>query len=208
MIAYILLGLHTYKVWCIYLSHSGPRAYHQAVKSTTVGYRLSSFLVLLSLFYMTFAIMATHNNGKISADDIIQELNLSPHPEGGFYRRTYRSELKTEAGLPQGSAIYYLVTAERGSAWHRIHGSDELWHFYAGDPVEVRTASPDGILRDTRVLGPGVLQGQRPQLLIPSNHWQYGRCLGEWTLFGCSVCPGFDIDSLELAPKGWQPKVE
>ena len=70
--------------------------------------------------------------------------------------------------------------------WHRIRTTDEIWHFYAGDPVEVKTASPDGTLQDTRIFGPDIFQGQQPQLLIRADHWQSARCLGEWTLFGCT----------------------
>ncbi|XP_038057742.1 uncharacterized protein LOC119729232 isoform X4 [Patiria miniata] len=140
-----------------------------------------------------------------TAQDIINKLQLLPHPEGGFYRETYRSESKNSDGESHGTAIYYIMSKSDGLVWHRIRGKNELWHFYAGDPAEVLTAAPDGVLQKKTIFGPDIFQDQEPQFLIRADYWQMARCLGEWTLFGCTVSPGFEFADFEMAPKGWQP---
>ncbi|XP_022091668.1 uncharacterized protein LOC110979852 [Acanthaster planci] len=148
-------------------------------------------------------IRSTYSN--VTMQDIIENLNLSPHPEGGFYRETYRCDDVNSDGQSHSTAIYYVMTKGDGLVWHRIRGKNELWHFYAGDPAEVRLASPDGNLQKVITFGPDIFQDQQPQLLIRADQWQSAKCLGEWTLFGCTVSPGFEFKDFELAPKGWQP---
>ncbi|HEY1650893.1 MAG TPA: cupin domain-containing protein [Acidimicrobiales bacterium] len=126
---------------------------------------------------------------------LIAALGLAPHPEGGWYRRTWEST--APAGeRPAGSAIYYLLLAGEVSAPHRIDAV-ELWHFYAGDPLELRREWPDGS-HDVTILGPDVAAGHRPQAVVESGVWQSARPLGRYALVGATVTPGFTFDGFEL----------
>ncbi len=80
-----------------------------------------------------------------------------------------------------------------------------MWHFYAGAPLRLQTALSDGGPIISRILGPAVAEGQRPQLVVEPHEWQAATSLGEWTLMGCTVSPGFEFDGFELAPPGWEP---
>jgi predicted cupin superfamily sugar epimerase len=129
------------------------------------------------------------------ADALIAELDLQPHPEGGWYRETWRE--------PASTAILYLLKAGERSAWHRVDRT-EVWHYYAGDPLGLAT-SPDGQTAAHQVLGPDIAGGQRPQLVVPAGVWQAARPRGAWSLVGCTVAPAFDFAGFELAPPGWHP---
>jgi len=141
----------------------------------------------------------------VTADEIIEILGLAPHPEGGFYRETFRGPAvdETEDDRAASTAIYYLLPAGKPSAWHRVVDAGEVWHFYAGDPLELTVA--DGPKRTTTLLGTDLAAGQRPQGVVPAGVWQTARTLGEWTLVGCTVSPGFRFESFEMAPSWWQP---
>ena len=137
----------------------------------------------------------------MTADEIKTLLKLEPHPvEGGHFRRTYTSKLclDTERGTrPAGTAIYYLLEPGTFSEMH-ILISDELFHFYLGDPVEMLQLWPDGSAR-TVILGNDLARGQHPQLIVPKYVWQGSHLLpgGQVALFGCSVSPGFDYADYE-----------
>ena len=90
------------------------------------------------------------------------------------------------------------------SHWHRVD-ADETWHFYAGDPLELGVAPTGDETATWQVLGPDIVGGERPQIVVPANAWQAARPLGEWTLVGCTVAPAFDFAGFELAPPGWAP---
>ncbi len=137
-----------------------------------------------------------------SADDLIETLGLAPHPEGGHYRETWRAA--TVAGRSGGTAIYFLLRAGEVSHWHRVDAV-EVWHHYAGDPLELGIAPTGDEPAVWQVLGPDIAAGARPQLVVPAHAWQAARPLGEWTLVGCTVVPGFDFAGFELAPPGWAP---
>lgn len=138
----------------------------------------------------------------MSAEDIIQTLDLSPHPEGGWYRETWRAQ--AEPGRRAvGTAIYYLLAAGQFSHWHRVDAA-EVWHWYAGAALAL-SQSPDGGSAATGVLGTDLAAGQRPQILVPAGHWQSARSLGAYTLVGCTVSPGFAFAGFEMAPIGWEP---
>jgi predicted cupin superfamily sugar epimerase len=126
---------------------------------------------------------------------LIAALDLAPHPEGGWYRRTW---VDTAAGAerPRGSAIYYLLLEGEVSAPHRIDAT-ELWHFYAGDPLELTREWPDG-RRDVQVMGPDVTAGQSPQLPVEPGVWQSARPLGRYALVGATVVPAFSFEGFEL----------
>ncbi len=125
---------------------------------------------------------------------LIATLGLQPHPEGGFYSETFRArEVVTVDGRRRATstAIYFLLPAGSFSAFHRVL-SDEAWHHYAGDPLELHTLSEDrhGLHR----LGSDLASGERPQFVVPAGVLQAARPLGRrWTLCGCTVCPGFDF---------------
>jgi predicted cupin superfamily sugar epimerase len=140
-------------------------------------------------------------------------LGLVPHPvEGGYFTETYRSADRIPAdALPShydaaraaGTAIYYLLTPETFSAMHRL-ASDEVFHFYLGDPVEMLHLHPDGSHRIT-VIGPDLEAGQRPQVVVPRHIWQGARLLRggrhHYALLGTTVAPGFDYADYETVPR-------
>lgn len=109
-----------------------------------------------------------------------------------------------DGGRGAGTAIYYLLRAGERSAWHRLTDADEIWHWYAGAPLELRIAAEGSPFR-TVVLGPAVMRDERPQHMVPAQAWQAARSLGDWTLAGCTVAPAFTFASFEMAPAGWEP---
>jgi predicted cupin superfamily sugar epimerase len=137
-----------------------------------------------------------------SAEEVVALLGLAPHPEGGFFRETFRSPAPP-SGRGASTAIYYLLREGEVSAWHRVD-ADEVWHHYAGAPLEL-TLAADGGRRDAVRLGRDLAGGERPQAVVPAGVWQTARTLGGWTLVGCTVAPGFDFAGFELAPPGWEP---
>jgi predicted cupin superfamily sugar epimerase len=137
-----------------------------------------------------------------TAKEIIAKLGLKPHPEGGHYRETFRDAACDADGRARSTAIYFLLARGERSHWHRIDAT-EAWHFYAGDPLTLRIADKDCI-RTVR-LGPEVMHGDEPQAIVPAQTWQSAACDGDWSLVGCTVAPGFDFATFELAPPGWEP---
>jgi predicted cupin superfamily sugar epimerase len=139
----------------------------------------------------------------MDAKSIIAALDLERHPEGGWFRETYRhAPADGERGAM--TAIYYLLEAGDLSAWHRVNDADEIWHWYAGGPLAL-TLSPDGHDAEAKRLGPNLLTGEAPQILIPKGWWQTAESLGHWTLVGCTVGPAFSFDGFEMAPPDWRP---
>ena len=136
----------------------------------------------------------------MTADEIIARLGLQPHPEGGHYRETFRA-----GDQPRGAstAIYFLLKAGERSHWHRVD-ADEVWHHYAGAPLEL-SLSEDGRSSRHLRLGGELAIGERPQAVVPRGVWQAARSLGRWTLAGCTVAPAFEFKAFELAPPGWRP---
>jgi predicted cupin superfamily sugar epimerase len=137
-----------------------------------------------------------------SAADIIARLELKPHPEGGHYRETFRDAGLDAAGRTRSTAIYFLLARGERSHWHRIDAA-EIWHYYAGGPLTLQMADDAG-KRSIR-LGADLNAGEIPQAIVPAHAWQAAESAGDWTLVGCTVAPGFDFASFELAPKGWEP---
>ncbi len=128
-------------------------------------------------------------------EHFIAELGLEPHPEGGWYRRTWAAPAAPDE-RPAGSAIYYLLLEGEISAWHRIDAT-EIWHFYGGDPLELRREWPDG-RGDEVLLGPDPTLGQMPQVVVEAGVWQTARPLGLYALVGATVTPAFTFDGFEL----------
>ena len=133
-----------------------------------------------------------------SADDIIRLLNLEPHPEGGHFRETFRDPYLVH-GRAASTAIYFLLRSGEHSHWHRVDAA-EVWHFHAGAALEVAIAM--GAAPSTHLLGSNLLASERPQLVVPAGAWQSAVTLGDWTLVGCTVAPGFQFSGFELAPEG------
>ncbi|MCA9674386.1 MAG: cupin domain-containing protein [Kofleriaceae bacterium] len=134
-------------------------------------------------------------------DELIATLGLAPHPEGGFYRETWR-DAPTDGRRGAGTAIYFLLRAGDAHRWHRVDAA-EIWHHYAGAPLELWIA--DGGAPVRHVLGTDLAAGERPQLVVPPGAWQRARSLGAYTLVGCTVSPAFMFETFELAPDGWTP---
>ena len=131
----------------------------------------------------------------MDADGIIARLGLEPHPEGGWYRQTWVAD---GPGRPTGTCIYFLLKAGERSRWHRVDAV-EIWHFYAGAPLILSMAESDAGPKADHVLGPDLVAGQFPQLIVPEHHWQAARTTGAFTLVGCTVSPGFQFEGFELA---------
>ena len=139
---------------------------------------------------------------------LIQQFDLQPHPEGGWYKQTYKSsEQVVASALPErfknnrnfSTAIYFLLEQRNFSAFHRIK-SDECWHFYAGDALLIYVIQQNGTL-DIITLGNDMEKGQLFQYVVPANCWFASRPApgSEYCFVGCTVSPGFEFDDLELA---------
>ena len=151
----------------------------------------------------------------LSADETINMLGMTPHPEGGHFVETYRGGDAFSLGLPASFAdrgevtsIYFLLKAGERSHWHRVIGT-EIWHHYRGDPLSLGIAQSD---HDSPVyfkLGGELQLDQRPQAVVPSGAWQAAECLASsdngFSLVGCTGSPGFTFSGFELAPPSWTP---
>ena len=131
----------------------------------------------------------------MTADDIIVQLNLAPHPEGGFYRQTWAAE---NEGRPTGTCIYFLLKDGEASHWHKVDAT-EIWHYYAGAPLILSISDTDEGPAVDHILGPDLAAGQAPQGIVPTGAWQAARTTGDWTLVGCTVSPGFQFEGFTLA---------
>ena len=129
------------------------------------------------------------------AGDLIARLGLLPHPEGGHFRETFRDG---NPGRAHSNAIYFLLKAGEASRWHRVDAA-ETWHFYRGAPLELK------IGKAVHVLGTAIEKGEAPQRVVPPGAWQAARSLGEYTLVGCTVAPGFEFSKFEMAPEDFEP---
>ena len=139
----------------------------------------------------------------LSAADVIRLLDLKPHPEGGHFRETFRDARTDAAGRAASTAIYFLLARGERSHWHRVDTA-EAWHYHAGAPLVLEMVGDVGPMRRMK-LGPDIAMGERPQGVVPAGHWQAAESLGDWTLVGCTVAPGFEFANFEIAPKDWSP---
>lgn len=138
---------------------------------------------------------------------LIESLGLAPHPEGGWYRETWRADA-TEGARAGGTMIYFLLEAGQRSHWHRVD-ADELWLWHAGDALDVLVEQENGAVRKF-ALGGDVARGYQPQCLVPANRWQSTEARPKesgtgWALVSCIVVPAFDFAGFELAAPGWSP---
>lgn len=132
----------------------------------------------------------------MTPDEIIDRLDLAPHPEGGWYRQTWVAEA-AEGARPAGTCIYFLLKGGERSHWHRVDAT-EIWHHYAGAPLTLSLAAGDGGPARDHLLSPDLSHGT-PQVIVPEGWWQSAVSTGEWTLVGCTVSPGFRFEGFELA---------
>jgi uncharacterized protein len=144
-----------------------------------------------------------------TVDELVALLQLSPHPEGGYFRETFRSADPVRrtgdgasADRAAGTAIYFLLPGGTFSAWHRV-ASDEIWHHYDGRPLELHTIDPAGTYGVVR-LGRDLARGERPQGAVPAGWWQAARPVAppggdtSYALCGCTVSPGFEFADFEM----------
>jgi uncharacterized protein len=151
----------------------------------------------------------------LTAEDVIRLLDLQPHPEGGHFRETFRDAPPANPPLlaregtegtgrrAASTAIYFLLARGERSRWHRIDAA-EVWHWYAGAALKLEIADAGGRVKYI-ALGNDLPAGERPQAIVPAHAWQAAETLGDWTLVGCTVAPGFEFAKFELAPDGWEP---
>jgi predicted cupin superfamily sugar epimerase len=141
-------------------------------------------------------------NSALTAAEIIARLALEPHPEGGHFCETFRDPRLDANGRAVSTAIYFLLARGERSHWHRIDAV-EVWHYYAGSALTLQIA--DGGVTRTITLGRDIAAGEIPQAAVPVLAWQSAETTGDWTLAGCTVAPGFDFATFELAQKNWKP---
>jgi len=139
----------------------------------------------------------------LTADRIIALLGLQPHPEGGHFVETFR-DAPGEGGRSASTAIYFLLKRGERSHWHKVDAT-EVWHWHAGAPLRLSLSPADAGPVSHLTLGADLASGERPQGVVPPHHWQAAESLGDWTLVGCTVAPGFDFAGFTLAPPGWSP---
>lgn len=170
------------------------RALSALVQVAESGRKSRGSGLLLPAAAGTVGIMST-------ARQLIDRLGLEPHPEGGWYRETWRDDALPRA---QGTAIYYLLEPGQRSHWHWVDAA-ELWCWHAGSPLWIGHAEQDEGPVAEAVLGADVLAGESPQVLIPPGHWQSAEARDGWALVSCVVVPGFQFEGFELAARGWAP---
>lgn len=136
------------------------------------------------------------------ADDLIAELGLVPHPEGGHFREIYRDPDR-DGRRGAVTSIYFLLRDGETSHWHRVDAT-EIWAFHAGAPLRLEVAA-EGTDRVVHRLGPDPSAGEVPQAVVPPHAWQSARSLGAWSLVGCIVAPAFRFAGFDLAPPDWEP---
>ena len=137
-----------------------------------------------------------------NAADIIRALDLKPHPEGGHYRETFRDPRQID-GRAVSTAILFLLARGERSHWHRVDAV-EIWHYHAGAALNLSVVN--GATEEIIRLGADIAAGEIPQVTVPARAWQAAESLGDWTLVGCTVAPGFTFEGFELAPAGWSPR--
>jgi predicted cupin superfamily sugar epimerase len=148
-----------------------------------------------------------HGAGMSQAKALIEKLGLQEHPEGGWYRETWRAQAD-QGERAGGTAIHFLLEAGQRSQWHKIDAT-EIWLFHSGDPLTLSLAESEaGPIRSVS-LGPDPLAGHAVQLVIAPGEWQAAEPIAEgefgYTLVSCVVVPGFEFSGFQLAPPDWSP---
>lgn len=148
-------------------------------------------------------VSALHRDGP-SAQDVIDRLHLEPNPEKGYYRQTFEDAGNVN-NRSYSTAIYYLLEGEVGpSYWHRVVDAVEIWHYYAGAPLQLDLSWNNGTATEHKLLGDNIFANQSPQVVIEKGRWQRATSLGTWTLVGTTVAPGFS-EGFELPGPEFEP---
>ncbi len=134
----------------------------------------------------------------LHAQEVIDALKLSPHPEGGYYREVWR-DMPPGGGRGAATSILFLLAKGQRSHWHKVDAA-ELWLWHGGASMALHIAGQHKLL-----LGPDLAAGEHLQAVVPANTWQEAECTGNWSLVSCVVAPAFEFAGFELAPKGWKP---
>lgn len=143
----------------------------------------------------------------LNLEEIVQQLDLQPHPEGGYFKETYRSSGSIssndlgdqyEGQRNYSTCIYFLLTAENFSAFHRIK-QDEIWHFYDGSPIQLHMIDPEGNY-SKQLIGRDLRNGELPQFVVPGGYWFASEVSegGSFSFTGCTVAPGFSFEDFDL----------
>ena len=140
----------------------------------------------------------------LSSADVIARLGLKPHPEGGHFREIFRDSRLIDGRRAASTSIYFLLARGERSHWHKVDAV-EIWHYHAGAPLRLEVAVADSGPIERLTLGADLAAGQRPQGIVPTGAWQAAESLGDWTLVGCTVAPGFEFAGFVLAPPNWAP---
>ena len=129
---------------------------------------------------------------------LIRHFDLNPHPEGGWFKETWRDGTKPRAS---GTAIYFLLEAHQSSHWHKVDAT-EIWHWYSGAALalDIHEETTQRVL-----LGPDITLAQEPQRIVPAEAWQRATPIDGWSFVGCTVSPGFEFSGFELAAPDWAP---
>ncbi|KAK7432970.1 hypothetical protein QQZ08_000441 [Neonectria magnoliae] len=165
-------------------------------------------LPLCSALYLPEALQPrTKDSVHYCTEDVIKLLDLQPSTEKGYYVETFHDPVTVEgSNRTVSTAIYYLLDGAAGySLWHQLDAA-EVWHYYAGAPLVLYLSLDDGSCARENVLGSDLANGQRPQAVVNRGEWQRARSLGDWTLVGTTVAPGFDVAGQVLQPEGWEPR--
>jgi predicted cupin superfamily sugar epimerase len=148
--------------------------------------------------------VSTSHRSSINAQDVVKQLNLSPNPEKGYYRQTFEDSLKM-GNRSASTAIYYLLEGSSGTSyWHRVTDAVEIWHYYAGCPMKLELSWNNGTATQAQILGSDIFKNQTPQVVIEKGRWQRATSLGNWTLVGTTVAPGFSENGYELPAPGFE----
>jgi predicted cupin superfamily sugar epimerase len=142
----------------------------------------------------------------MTAEVLIEALGLAPHPEGGWYRETWRADA-APGERATSSAVYYLIQPGQRSHWNRSD-ADEIWLWHAGDPIEVSISEHDAGPARTVLLGGNIADGEQPQLIVPKGQWQAAEPVAGpagYSFISCIVAPAFEFGGYELAAPGWAP---
>jgi hypothetical protein len=141
----------------------------------------------------------------VGAQDVIAKLQLKPNPEKGYYRQTFEDTGNIN-NRSYSTAIYYLLEGQAGpSYWHRVTDSVEIWHYYAGAPMKLELSWNNGTATQEQLLGSDIFRNQTPQVTIEKGQWQRATSLGDWTLVGTTVAPGFSENGYELPGPNFKP---
>ena len=183
------------------------QATREPSRTATRPTETSAIMNKLALNYLAISLLGVSGSyhERVGAQDVIAKLGLEPNPEKGYYRQTFE-DAGSITNRSYSTAIYYLLEGQAGpSYWHRVTDAVEIWHFYAGAPLRLELSWNNGTATQQQVLGSDIFRDQSPQVIIDKGQWQRATSLGNWTLVGTTVAPGFSENGYELPEPGFHP---